>query len=91
MASKPTQAEIRALVMREAQARIELQTARARAHIRLSKRDEKATFHQCRAYAIAVTKTKYEAYEQARADLLSVAYAVNGTLDLMMQEHSFGT
>lgn len=90
MASKPTPGEVKRLIMREAEARIALQVARARAHIRLANRDEKATYHQCRAYALAATRTRYLAYEAARADLITAAYAINGTLQLDTSEHTFG-
>jgi hypothetical protein len=86
---KPSVAEVRALIMREAQARIDLQVTRARAHLRLARGKEKVTYHECRAYAVAATKSKYQAYEEARADLLAAAYGINARLDLM-QEHSFG-
>ena len=88
--SKPTPQEVKRLIMREAETRIALQQARARAHLRLLRRDEKATYHQCRAYAIAATVTRYQAYEQARADLITAAYAINGTLQLDTSEHTFG-
>ncbi|MGH8019496.1 MAG: hypothetical protein ACREIA_14675 [Opitutaceae bacterium] len=87
--SKPTAEEVKRLLTKEALARIALQAARARAHLALAEKEPKATYHQCRARAVAATVPEYRRYEKARVELLTVGYIINGTLDIG-NEHTFG-
>lgn len=77
---KPSPEEIERLLRREAYTRRRLSVARARALLLAHDNDAKATFHYCRAYAIANTEVEFKAHEQARVKLLTAMYIVNGTL-----------